>query len=147
MNALPLPLSLGTRRAIDSRNQHAAPDRSPNAPCLRPQATPFVGKSAVYLADAASPDPPTQLTEYSRRTPNSPDWPNDLTVAPTDWIAGYPTPLAVIGSGFLVPSHKTGGIWVIEPSAKPEFLQKPVKISKDKEDYFFHLAERARPLL
>ena len=42
------------------------------------------------------------------------------------------------GAGFLVPSHATGGVYILEASPSPKTLKKPVKVTKDEGGYFYH---------
>merc|ERR1712032_934941 len=71
------------------------------------------------------------------------NWPNAVTGLDAS-IFGFPD--MSIGSGFLVPSHTTGGVWILEASTEPKHIQSPVKITKDKFDlkpdsgWFYHLA-------
>lgn len=93
------------------------------------EATPFFGKDGVYRANVTEADPTvTQLTSTI-------DWPNEITVVPPS-VFGFQA--LVIGAGFLVPSHSTGGLYIMESSATPTKLPKPVKISKDEDGYFYH---------
>jgi len=125
---LPEELPLGTLLVT-------AFDGTPLIPIINPQG------SGMYIGDATSPEPPTILPgTKSDCDGNGIDWPNDLTIAPSGMF-GLDTQLAVVGAGFLVPTHTTGGVWVLEPSANPQFLAEPVKITADIADYFYHLAE------
>mmetsp|Transcript_7986 Transcript_7986/g.11109 ORF Transcript_7986/g.11109 Transcript_7986/m.11109 type:complete len:208 (+) Transcript_7986:44-667(+) len=100
-------------------------------------ATPFVGKSEVTLLDLESGSE-TQLA-------TSIDWPNLPTIVDKS-VFGFKA--AVVGAGFLVPSHTMGGIWIIELSEKPEVLKAgPVKVSRDSSEshlpdsgWFYHQA-------
>jgi len=93
------------------------------------EATPFFGKDGVYRADVSQAAPNvTQLTSAI-------DWPNEITVVPES-VFGFQA--LIIGAGFLVPSHSTGGLWIMESSAEPKRLPKPVKVSKDEDGYFYH---------
>jgi hypothetical protein len=84
-------------------------------------AAPIFGKSQVSLVDLASGSHIDVASNI--------DWPNVATVV-DESVFGFSA--AIIGAGFLVPSHTTGGIWVVELSAQPKNLtQGPVKITKD----------------
>jgi len=100
------------------------------------EATPFFGKNALYHYDKKAG---MQMLPGSDKM----NWPNDITGADSS-VFGFPT--VIVGSGFLVPSHTTGAIWVFEASAHPEHLPGPVKVTKDKAGYkpdsgwFYHYA-------
>jgi len=104
-------------------------------------AAPFVGKNAVYLygLDKGCGDACLQQLPGSEGI----NWPN--AVAGLNSTA-FGFPAVVVGNGFLVPSHTTGGVWIMEASAHPEHLPRPVKITKDKAEklpdsgWFYHLA-------
>ena len=67
-------------------------------------------------------------------------WPNDARVIPADVFDGQRA--IVVPDGFLVPGHKNGGVYVI--SMDSEDITKTngtVKISPDKDDYFYHMGE------
>jgi len=103
------------------------------------EGTPFVAKHAVYMLDFDGKNEFNLL-------PGSDviDWPNAVTGVSAD-VFGFPA--MALGSGFLVPSHTTGGMWVLDGSANATHLPKPVKITKDKKDiqpdsgWFYHMAE------
>jgi len=80
-------------------------------------AAPFFGKSQVSLVDIKTGSHVDVATNI--------DWPNVGNVIDTN-VFGFPA--AIIGSGFLVPSHTTGGIWIVDLGEKP---MEPVKITKD----------------
>jgi len=104
------------------------------------EATPFVGKDAVYLHDLEGCE-----GTCLHKLPGSEriDWPNAVAGLNSS-VFGFPA--VVVGNGFVVPSHTTGGVWILEASAKPEHLPQPVKITKDKagkapdSGWFYHLA-------
>jgi len=101
-------------------------------------AAPFFSKSQVTLLNLTS----GAFDDIARNI----DWPNVATIVGEE-VFGFKA--AVVGSGFLVPSHTLGGVWVVEASARPEVLKSgPVKITKDKEirwkpdsGWFYHKAE------
>ena len=67
-------------------------------------------------------------------------WPNDAKVIPADVFDGQRA--IVVPDGFLVPGHKNGGVYVI--SMDDSDITKTtgtVKISPDKDDYFYHMGE------
>jgi len=103
------------------------------------EATPFFGKNAVYLYNFASQSAGLQQLPGSEQL----NWPNAVTGLDAS-IFGFPA--MSIGSGFLVPSHTTGGVWILEASVEPKHIKTPVKITKDKFDlkpdsgWFYHLA-------
>mmetsp|Transcript_35644 Transcript_35644/g.65325 ORF Transcript_35644/g.65325 Transcript_35644/m.65325 type:complete len:445 (-) Transcript_35644:49-1383(-) len=100
-------------------------------------ATPFVGKSEVTLLNLESGSETHLATNI--------DWPNLPTVVDKS-VFGFKA--AVVGSGFLVPTHTMGGIWIIELSDKPEVLKTgPVKVTRDSTEshlpdsgWFYHQA-------
>eukprot|EP00420_Gonyaulax_spinifera_P020517 CAMPEP_0197902992 /NCGR_PEP_ID=MMETSP1439-20131203/54851_1 /TAXON_ID=66791 /ORGANISM="Gonyaulax spinifera, Strain CCMP409" /LENGTH=436 /DNA_ID=CAMNT_0043524073 /DNA_START=62 /DNA_END=1372 /DNA_ORIENTATION=+ len=100
------------------------------------EATPFVGKNALYHYDKKAG---MQMLPGSDKM----NWPNAVTGAAAS-VFGFPA--VIVGSGFLVPSHTTGAIWVLEAAAEPHHLNGPVKVTKDKAGYkpdsgwFYHLA-------
>jgi len=104
------------------------------------EATPFVGKNGIYVY---SLEGCTQ--DCLRKLPGTEkiNWPNAVTGLDSS-VFGFPA--LTVGDGFLVPSHTTGGVWVMEASADPEHLKAPVKITKDKlgaapdSGWFYHLA-------
>jgi len=104
------------------------------------EATPFVGKHAVYTFDVTTPNAEMQQIPGTEAI----DWPNAATGANSS-VFGFPA--VIVGSGFLVPSHTTGGIWVMEASATPKTLMAPVKITADKKEalpdsgWFYHEGE------
>lgn len=84
-------------------------------------AAPFFGKSQVSLVNLTS--------GASHDVANNIDWPNVATIV-DETVFGFKA--AIIGSGFLVPSHTTGGIWIVELAEEPKVLTSgPVKITKD----------------
>lgn len=84
-------------------------------------AAPLVGKSQVSLVNLTSGESKDLATNI--------DWPNVPTVVEED-VFGFKA--AIIGSGFLVPSHTTGGVWIAELESNPKVLKSgPVKITKD----------------
>lgn len=91
-------------------------------------ATPYFGKDGVYLVDVNAKDPsPVLLTDKI-------DWPNEVTVVPDD-VFGFSA--AIVGAGFLVPSHGTGGVWVVELSDKTP-TRGPYQLTKKKNGWFYH---------
>merc|ERR1711865_874421 len=99
------------------------------------EATPLVGKSAVYAVDLASSKVSTIAGTSSI------DWPN-VPVPVSKDVFGFNALL--VGSGFLVPTHGHGGMWVMEDSAEPTHLKAPVKISQPSvapagAGWFYHL--------
>jgi len=106
------------------------------------EGTPLVGKHAVYVLDTSAGD--TNAVPQQLPGTDKIDWPNAATgVDPS--VFGFPA--VIVGSGFLVPSHTTGGIWLMEASANPTNLTTPAKITKDKQDklpdsgWFYHQGE------
>eukprot|EP00929_Paragymnodinium_shiwhaense_P122781 TRINITY_DN9586_c0_g1_i1.p1 TRINITY_DN9586_c0_g1~~TRINITY_DN9586_c0_g1_i1.p1 ORF type:complete len:432 (+),score=104.15 TRINITY_DN9586_c0_g1_i1:75-1370(+) len=102
-------------------------------------AAPFFGKSQVTLVDLAEGNHVDVATNI--------DWPNVATVV-EEKVFGFKA--ALIGAGFLVPSHTTGGIWVVELEKEAKVLTSgAVKITKDKKGYlpdsgwFYHQADLA----
>lgn len=103
------------------------------------EGTPFFAKHAVYALDLAE-----EATSKPAMLPGTDviDWPNAATGIPKD-VFGFEA--VVVGSGFLVPSHTTGGVWVMEATSTPKSLSGPVKITKDKSEvlpdsgWFYHL--------
>lgn len=99
-------------------------------------ATPFFGKSYVSLVDVNTGAVDDLATNI--------DWPNVATTVDAS-VFGFTA--IIVGSGFLVPTHTTGGIWVLEASASPTTLKQPVKITKDikswkpESGWFYHVAE------
>jgi hypothetical protein len=88
-------------------------------------AAPLFGKSQVSVVNLT--------TGSSRDIATNIDWPNVATFA-DEKVFGFKA--AIIGSGFLVPSHTTGGIWIVELSDDPTTLKSgPVKITKDKNTW------------
>lgn len=83
-------------------------------------AAPFFGKSLVSLVDLAAESHAPLATNI--------DWPNEATIV-DETVFGFKA--VIVGAGFLVPSHTTGGIWVMEASEEPVHLKEPVKITKD----------------
>lgn len=84
-------------------------------------AAPVFGKSQVSLVNLTSGESNDLATNI--------DWPNVATIV-DESVFGFKA--AIIGSGFLVPSHTTGGIWIVELDAEPKVLRSgPVKITKD----------------
>jgi len=98
------------------------------------EATPFIGRNGVFMADVGKT---SGLAEELPGT-NKLNWPNSLTVV-NESVFGF-TAIA-LGDGFLVPSHTTGGVYIMEASPKPETLKLPVKITEDKSGWFYHQAE------
>jgi len=104
------------------------------------EATPFFGKNALYMYDLAKgKGAGVQMLPGSDQM----NWPNAITGLPAS-VFGFPA--VVVGSGFLVPSHTTGAVWVFEAAADPKHLTGPVKITKDKagrlpdSGWFYHMA-------
>mmetsp|Transcript_86346 Transcript_86346/g.152874 ORF Transcript_86346/g.152874 Transcript_86346/m.152874 type:complete len:433 (+) Transcript_86346:60-1358(+) len=103
------------------------------------EGTPFFAKHAVYALDIAK-----EATSAPELLPGSDtiDWPNAATGIPRD-VFGFEA--VALGNGFLVPSHTTGGVWIMEATATPTKLPAPVKITKDKHDslpdsgWFYHM--------
>jgi len=84
-------------------------------------AAPFFGKSQVSLVNLTTGDFKDVATNI--------DWPNVATIV-DEKVFGFKA--AIIGAGFLVPSHTTGGVWIVELSSEPKVLKSgPVKITKD----------------
>jgi hypothetical protein len=84
-------------------------------------AAPLFGKSQVSLVNLTTGGFADLATNI--------DWPNVATVV-DEKVFGFKA--AIIGSGFLVPSHTTGGVWIVELSTEPKVLTSgPVKITKD----------------
>jgi hypothetical protein len=84
-------------------------------------AAPFVGKSEVSLVNLSSGSVLDVATGI--------DWPNVATIV-DESVFGFKA--AIVGSGFLVPSHTTGGMWIVELAAQPRVLTSgPVKITRD----------------
>lgn len=98
------------------------------------EATPFIGKNGVFMADVGKTSGPAQELPGT----NVLNWPNSLTVANRS-VFGF-TAIA-LGDGFLVPSHTTGGIYVMEASLEPQTLKQPAKLTQDKKGWFYHQAE------
>lgn len=97
------------------------------------EATPFIGKNGVFMADVGKTSGPAQELPGS----NAINWPNSITVVGAE-VFGFPA--VALGDGFLVPSHTTGGVWVMEASPEPQTLKQPVKISQDRSGWFYHQA-------
>lgn len=93
------------------------------------EATPFFGKDYVSVANVSEVDPKVQTLTTSI------DWPNYATVVDKE-VFGFQA--LIIGAGFLVPSHATGGVYILEASPSPKTLKKPVKVTKDEGGYFYH---------
>jgi len=84
-------------------------------------AAPFFGKSQVSLVNLTSGKVKDVATNI--------DWPNVATIV-DEKVFGFRA--ALIGSGFLVPSHTVGGIWLLELADEPQVLKKgPVKLTAD----------------
>lgn len=67
-------------------------------------------------------------------------WPNDAKVVPSDVFDGQRA--IVVPDGFLVPGHKNGGVYVIQmDSSDLTKTTNTVKISPDKDDYFYHMGK------
>jgi len=89
-------------------------------------AAPFFGKSQVSLVDLESGEFHDVATNI--------DWPNVATVV-DEAIFGFKA--AIVGAGFLVPSHTTGGMWIVELATEPKVLTNgPVKITKDLNNWY-----------
>lgn len=97
------------------------------------EATPFVGKNGVFLVDVGSHSGPAQELPGSGQI----NWPNSITTLNAS-VFGFAA--VAVGNGFLVPTHTTGGVYVMEASTQPSTLQEPVKISKDMSGWFYHQA-------
>ncbi|CAE7036232.1 RH40 [Symbiodinium natans] len=103
------------------------------------EATPFVGKNGVFLVDVGAHSGPAQELPGSGKI----NWPNSITTLNAS-VFGF-TAVAV-GNGFLVPTHTTGGVYILEASTQPTTLKEPVKISKDlsgrlpDSGWFYHQA-------
>jgi hypothetical protein len=97
------------------------------------EGTPFFGKHAVY---SVKPDPTNIVVDMLPGT-DAIDWPNALTEVPKD-VFGFDA--LAVGSGFLVPTHATGGVWIMEAAASPQNLTAPVKLTEDKKGWFYHQA-------
>merc|ERR1712086_271189 len=102
------------------------------------EATPLVGKSAIYDLNLDN-GKVAQIAGTSQiRWPNVP-----VRVSPD--VFGFDALL--VGSGFLTPSYGQGGMWIMEDSTVypvPSRLKDPVKISQPKidpdgDDWFYHL--------
>jgi len=100
-------------------------------------AAPIFGKSQVSLVNLTSGDVKDLATNI--------DWPNVATII-DEKTFGFKA--AIIGSGFLVPTHTNGGIWIVELDTEPKVLTKgPVKITKDlktwkpESGWFYHRGE------
>ncbi|CAE7277402.1 TYW1 [Symbiodinium pilosum] len=65
------------------------------------------------------------------------NWPNSITTLNTS-VFGFAA--VAVGNGFLVPTHTTGGVYIMEASTEPTTLKEPVKISKDNSGWFYHQA-------
>jgi len=66
-------------------------------------------------------------------------WPNNAEIIPSDVFGER---AIVVPDGFLVPGHKNGGVYVI--SMDDTDITKTtgtVKISPDKDDYFYHMGK------
>lgn len=98
------------------------------------EATPFIGKNGVFMADVGKTSGPAQELPGT----NVLNWPNSLTVVNRS-VFGF-TAIA-LGDGFLVPSHTTGGVYVMEASLEPQTLKQPAKLTQDKKGWFYHQAE------
>jgi len=103
------------------------------------QGAPLSGKSEVSIVDVA--------TGASRNVATNIDWPNVATIV-DEAVFGFKA--AIIGAGFLVPSHTVGGIWLVELSAEPRVLRDgPLKITKDMRTWrpdsgwFYHKGDLA----
>jgi len=99
------------------------------------EATPLVGKSAVYTLDLSTGG--VVMVSGS----DGIDWPN-VPVPVDKSVFGFEALL--VGSGFLVPTHGHGGMWVMEDSDRPAHLKAPVKISQPSiapagADWFYHV--------
>ncbi|CAJ1398365.1 unnamed protein product [Effrenium voratum] len=104
------------------------------------QGMPIFAKNGVFMADVGSgPAGPAEELPGSGQI----NWPNCITVVNSSTF-GF-TAIAV-GNGFLVPSHTTGGVYVMEASPEPTKLKAPVKITKDQSEklpdsgWFYHQA-------
>lgn len=96
------------------------------------EATPFIGKNGVFVVDVAgNSSGPVELLPGTDKI----NWPNTMTGVDPE-VFGFPA--LVVGNGFLVPSHATGGVYVLEASARPSKLKAPVKITADKPGWFYH---------
>eukprot|EP00913_Durusdinium_trenchii_P014560 g13659.t1 len=84
------------------------------------EATPFIGKNGVFMADVGKTSGPAQDL-----------WLNGLLVARglnSITVVGaevFGFPAVALGDGFLVPSHTTGGVWIMEASPEPQTLKQP----------------------
>mmetsp|Transcript_52482 Transcript_52482/g.125411 ORF Transcript_52482/g.125411 Transcript_52482/m.125411 type:complete len:443 (+) Transcript_52482:110-1438(+) len=100
-------------------------------------AAPFVGQSEVTLLNLTSGEHTAMATTI--------DWPNVPTVVDE---SAFGFKAALVGAGFIVPSHTLGGIWIIELSEQPRVLKEgPVKVTADKKHspypdsgWFYHKA-------
>ena len=68
-------------------------------------------------------------------------WPNAVEVVPFDTFD--PSERAIhVPDGFLVPGHKNGGVYVLRMDQTDlTTVIETVKISPDKDDYFYHMGE------
>jgi len=101
--------------------------------------TPFGGKNGVFMADVGAQSGPVQELPGSEKI----NWPNSITALHED-VFGFSA--VVVGNGFLVPSHTTGAIYVMEASPEPKTQLKPVQITKNMAEkkpdsgWFYHQA-------
>jgi len=101
--------------------------------------TPFVGKNGVFMADVGAQSGPVKELPGSEKI----NWPNSITALHDD-VFGFSA--VVVGNGFLVPSHTTGAIYVMEASPEPKTQLKPVQITKNMAEkkpdsgWFYHQA-------
>ncbi len=97
-------------------------------------AMPFFGRSAVSIVDVSKGSPPSHVDLTT-----SIDWPN----VPTPLAPGvFGFPAVAVGSGFLVPTHTTGAVSIVDTTVPPQpsSLAQPVSITKKKKDWFYHRA-------
>lgn len=66
-------------------------------------------------------------------------WPNDAKVVPQDVFGSR---AIVVPDGFIPPGHRNGGVYVISVDASDVTKTTgTVKISPDKDDYFYHMGQ------
>jgi len=104
------------------------------------EGTPFFGKHAVYSLNTSD------LADGLRELPGTGtiNWPNSAAGVSSS-VFGFDAFL--VASGFLVPTHTRGGVFVVDASTDGAHLPAPVKITRDKyqwlrpdSGWFYHKA-------
>ena len=91
-----------------------------------------MGRNGVFLAEVGRSAGPVEEVPGSSGI----NWPNSITVLPSE-VFGFRA--LALGDGFLVPSHTTGGVWIMEAKARPKRLKRPVARREEWVDIGYYI--------